>query len=121
MKIVLRTARACGGKLSRATPRQQRSQNAARERVELQAGLNVLTRQMTIDEPDFYNYEARFEPDKDAGDVLARNNQAGRLHADSWQGPGAADRAIRRQIQLLRQPTPQREDRRGGENAHCAA
>jgi uncharacterized membrane protein len=76
LRVVLRSTRAASGKLRIQRVGTEKSTTVAEERVTLQPGLNVLSRRLTVDEPDFYQYEARFEPDADAGDTLARNNQA---------------------------------------------
>jgi uncharacterized membrane protein/Mg-chelatase subunit ChlD len=50
--------------------------SAESQRVTLSQGKNVFTYRETIQQPDFYRYEARFVPDSPADDALARNNAA---------------------------------------------
>ena len=50
--------------------------DAESQRVTLSQGKNVFTFRETIQQPDFYRYEARFVPDSPADDALARNNTA---------------------------------------------
>lgn len=76
LRIVLRSARPAEGLLRLTRIADGARQNVLEQRVALREGLNVLTRQIAVDEPNFYTYEAEFEPDPGAGDQVARNNLA---------------------------------------------
>lgn len=76
LKIVIRSARAASGILKLNQVTEGESQTILEQRVVLHEGLNVLFRKQTIEEPNLYTYRAEFIPDADAGDQLARNNQA---------------------------------------------
>ncbi|MGL4464335.1 MAG: VWA domain-containing protein, partial [Planctomycetia bacterium] len=76
LKIVLRAARAAAGLMRLNRTSDDRREMVLEQQVSLREGLNVLTVKQTIDEPNFYNYEAQFEPRADSGDKLAFNNQA---------------------------------------------
>ena len=83
LKIVIRSARPVTGVVRLNRIAQGESQTVLRQPVALQgrspenpSGLTVLFLKQTIDEPDFYTYEAQFEPAPDTGDRLARNNEA---------------------------------------------
>lgn len=95
LRVVIRSARPATGRLRLRRVAGKEAVDVAEQRVELRAGLNVLHRTQTIAEPNFYTYEAVFEPDPDSGDRLARNNQAS---AFTWiRGEG--------QILLIEQST----------------
>lgn len=76
LKIVIRSARPASGILRLNQVTDGESQTVLEQRVVLHEGLNVLFRKQTIAEPNLYTYRADFQPDPDAGDQLARNNQA---------------------------------------------
>ncbi|MFO0945059.1 MAG: VWA domain-containing protein [Planctomycetota bacterium] len=76
LKIVIRSSRPASGLLRLVRVSDDQSQTVLEQKVELREGLNVLFRTQTIEEPNFYTYEAQFEPDPAADDRLARNNQA---------------------------------------------
>ena len=54
----------------------EHEQLLAEERVTLPPGKRVFTIREQIEAPDFYNYEARFVPDRPQDDTMPQNNQA---------------------------------------------
>ena len=76
LKVVIRSGRDAVGTLRLNRLVDGSPQEIATSRIELHRGLNVRVLDKTIDEPDFYEFEAQFEPDPEAGDRVARNNQA---------------------------------------------
>lgn len=76
LKIVVRAAAPASGTLRVLQTANEQSKTIVEQQVALRQGLNVFSRSITIEEPNFYAYEAQFEPNAAAGDVLARNNTA---------------------------------------------
>ncbi len=54
----------------------EQEQLLAEERITLPPGKRVFTIREQIESPDFYNYEARFVPDRPQDDTMPQNNQA---------------------------------------------
>lgn len=76
LKIVIRSGRPAAGVLRLNRIADGRPELIAQERIELREGLNVHYLKQTIDEANFFTYEATFEPDADSEDRLKRNNAA---------------------------------------------
>jgi uncharacterized membrane protein/Mg-chelatase subunit ChlD len=76
LRIVIRSARPASGKIRLNRVAEGETRAVHQQDVVLREGLNVFFLKQSIDEPDFYTYEAHFEPDPTANDRLARNNRA---------------------------------------------
>jgi len=82
IRVVLRndapedSAAAVKGRLIVVRRAGEREDPIAEEAVVVEPGKQVFTIQQTIDQPDFYTYEARFVADDPADDAMAQNNVA---------------------------------------------
>lgn len=76
LRIVIRSSRPATGRIRLNRRAEGETRSVHQQAVALREGLNVFFLKQTIDEPDFYTYEAHFEPDPDSDDRLAQNNKA---------------------------------------------
>lgn len=84
----------------------QREDVLIEQPMELEPGKKVLTFEHTIDQSDFYTYEARFVPDDRLDDSMPQNNLASAfahvrgegsvLLIEDWENPGEFDYLIER-------------------------
>jgi len=63
-------------RLIRRNGESEQTLNAGDEAIVLKPGKNVITFSQTIDQPDFYTYEAQFTPDDPLDDLMTQNNRA---------------------------------------------
>jgi uncharacterized membrane protein len=103
-----RSTRPVKGKLRIIRKQGEREMTLAEQDVSLPPGKQVLSVREEIVQPDFYTYEARFEPapDSPADDAMPQNNRAttfthvrGRGHVlivEDWANPGEFDALVER-------------------------
>ncbi|HVT30614.1 MAG TPA: VWA domain-containing protein [Lacipirellulaceae bacterium] len=83
-----------------------REETLVDEPTEIKPGKSVFPFRQTIDQSDFYTYEARFIPDDPAADAISQNNEAtafthvqGKglvLLIENWETPGEFDHLVER-------------------------
>jgi len=98
--------RSVPGKLRIVRKSGEREETIVTQDVVVPPGKRVFTISETIDQPDFYTYEARFSPDDPAADGMTQNNEAsaftqvrGKGHVlliENWDKQGEFDYLVER-------------------------
>ncbi|MEX2168471.1 MAG: VWA domain-containing protein [Pirellulales bacterium] len=115
------TGQKVAGKLRIVRKAGETERTISEEPVELDAGKSVFARSETIQESDFYTYEARFVPDDVRADAYSQNNLAtafthvrGKGHVlfiEDWENPGESDHLVERlrreEVEVTVQPSNQ--------------